>query len=201
MSSESARSAREALGEVTARRDAAQRRVDELEAEQRAAGQARAAARAALVEAERTGARPAERSRAGKALADADLKPTILTAKMEGARAAVRDAEVEVARVVGANLDELVAAREEDGRTAVASLNAALQEVVAAFHRREAIAAEISGLASMAGRIHPGDVSRSRAEEVVRAVSDLLANGGELAPTLDRDPRLPRLGAPTEAAA
>ena len=71
---------------------------------------------------------------------------------------------------------------------------------MAAYHERERIAREISGLASLAGRVRPGDVSRTRAEQLARAASDLLQAGGEEPPTLDRDPRQPRHGELVEAA-
>ena len=39
------------------------------------------------------------------------------------------------------------------------------------------------------GPTRPGDVSRSRGEPLVRIATRLVAAGGELPPTLDRDPR------------
>lgn len=180
------------LSSLAARRDEAQRRVDELERELHAAGQAREDARAALVEAERRGIGAAERMKLEKALADAEARPTILLARVEGSRAAVRDAEVEMRKYVAENLSELVCELEADGDRAVSDLNDALESVVAAYHRREGIAARIMSLAAMVGPLRPGDVSRSKAEDVVRAASALLAGSGEVRPELLHDPREPR---------
>lgn len=189
------------LAALVAKRGEAQRRVDELEAEQRAAGVARAEARAQLVEAERRGVRASERAKLERMLDDAERRPSVLGARIEGARHARRDCDAEVARHVGEHLTELVAGREQAGEAAVADLNAAAEALVAAYERREAIAAEISQLASMVGAVQPGDVSRSRSEAIARAAADLLRTGGETAPTLDRDPREPKYGTAPVAAA
>jgi hypothetical protein len=191
--------ATEALAELVEARAEAQRRVREIEGEQGAAAQMRQEARARLVEAERRGVRPAELRKHEQALADAETKPNILGARLEGARHGLRDADVEVARFVVANLREVVEPLEEEGRLVAADFNAHAEALVAAYHRREAIASEISRLAAMTGRMRPGDVARGRGEAVVRAASDLLRAGGELPPTLDRDPRQPRHGALAEA--
>jgi hypothetical protein len=71
----------------------------------------------------------------------------------------------------------------------------AARQPIDAYHERERIAQEISALASTAGRVHPGDVSFTRAEQVVREATRLLDGGGERPPTLTRDPRQPRQGA------
>jgi hypothetical protein len=73
--------------------------------------------------------------------------------------------------------------------------------VVAAHAERERIATEISSLAPMVGRVHPGDVSRSKAEALVRSAGDLVMAGGEEPPRLKRDPREPRSGMLPEAEA
>jgi hypothetical protein len=180
------------LAELVAQRDQVQRRVDALEAELRAAAQARAEARAALVEAERRSARPPERAKAEKALPDAELKPGILAARIEGARAGVLDVDREVAQFVAEHLPSLVDDRQAEGRLVVQKIDAACEALANGYAEREAIAHEISALASKVGRIFPGDVSRSRAEEVANAARKLLQQGGEVAPELTRDPRTPR---------
>jgi hypothetical protein len=83
-------------------------------------------------------------------------------------------------------------------------INAVAEAIVQAFAEREAIANHIAQLASQAGgRVRPGDVSRTGAEEVANAARRLLGQGGEVPPTLDRDPRQPRHGeaAPARSAA
>jgi hypothetical protein len=184
--------ASEALAELTEARAAAQRRVHELEAEQRAAGQARQAARAALVEAERHGARPAELRRLEEALAAADARPGALGARIEGARAALIDARGAVGLFTRENLDELVAVRLRDGEVAAERLSELAREIQEAYAERERIAHELSALVTSAGiQVRPGDISRSRAEGLARAASDLVMAGGEEPPRLTRDPRVP----------
>jgi chromosome segregation ATPase len=194
-------SAADSYADLAGKRVAATRRVEELEAEQRAASQARAEARAALVEAERNGVRPAERAKLEKALAEAETKPHLLGARIEGARQAVRDAEVALAQHVRDNLSELVAPLETEGQAAAERINAGAEMIVAGLAEREAIAGKISALASMVGWMQPGDVSRTAAEDAARAASALLGAGGETPPELLRDPRQPVQGEPLVEAA
>ena len=63
-----------------------------------------------------------------------------------------------------------------------------------AFIRREEIAHQIAVMAGSVGRIHPGDVSFTHAEALVREARARVAAGGEAPPVLRRDPREPRLG-------
>jgi hypothetical protein len=73
-------------------------------------------------------------------------------------------------------------------------MTAAAHALVDAYSERERIAGQISAFASAVGRVRPGDVSRSRCEELVHAASALLHAGGEEPPVLTRDPRKPRYG-------
>jgi chromosome segregation ATPase len=193
-----AQSPTESYAELAGKRDTAQHRVEELEAEQRAAAQAHQQLRAALVEAERRGARPAEIRKLEEQLTAAEAKPKVLAARIEGARHAVRDTDIELARFVHGNLTELVAPLAEEGKLVAAKINAAAEAIVTGLHEREAIAQRISSLSSMVGRVQPGDVTRTACEEVANAAQRLLQRGGEAAPELLRDPRQPEHG---EAAA
>ena len=89
-------------------------------------------------------------------------------------------------------MSELVADYEAQGRAVAEQLDTAARALVLAHAERERVAGQISQLASSAGRVHPGDVSRSAAERAAHAAADLLQNGGERAPELLRDPRTPR---------
>jgi chromosome segregation ATPase len=180
------------LATLVAQRDKANHRIEALADEQRAAGQARAEARAALVETERKGVPPTERRKLEDALTAAEARPSVLSARIEGARHGLRDADVEVARFVGENLRELVDGLEADARLVAEKINAAAEAIVAGLAEREAIASQISALASRVGRVHTGDVYRSAAEEVANAARKLLGQGGEVPPELRRDPREPR---------
>jgi hypothetical protein len=74
------------------------------------------------------------------------------------------------------------------GRIAAADLTSHAEALVSALSRREGIARETSALACAVGRV-PGEVSRARAESLVRAAGDLIQDGGEVPPVLRRDPR------------
>jgi nitroreductase len=147
-----------------------------------------------------TASRPAERAKLEKALAEAETKPQILGARIEGARQAVRDAEIAQAQCVRDNLSELVLPLEEQGKLAAAKINDGAEMILAGLAEREAIAGQISALASMVGWMQPGDVSRTAAEEAARAANALLGAGGETPPELLRDPRQPVQGEPLVAA-
>jgi hypothetical protein len=180
------------MSELVARRADAEARVEQLEAEQLAAAQARIEARAALVESERIGARTADRTKLERALGEAESRPNVLAARIEGARQAVRDAEVALARHVQGHLTELVERLEAEGEAAAKRLDAAAEQVVARFRERDEVAAQISQLASLVGRVRPGDVTFTRAEAVAHAASQFISRGGEQPPRLERQPNDPR---------
>jgi hypothetical protein len=98
------------------------------------------------------------------------------------------------------NLSELVLPLEEQGKLAAAKINDGAEMILAGLAEREAIAGQISALASMVGWMQPGDVSRTAAEEAARAANALLGAGGETPPELLRDPRQPVQGEPLAAA-
>jgi flagellar biosynthesis chaperone FliJ len=186
------------LAALVAQRDKAQRRIEQLEAERREAVQAREAARRRLVEFEQAGGRSADRAKLERALSDAEAKASERwPERLEGARAALREAGYAVSRFTHARLDELVEAKQRDGEIAVERLSECARAIVEAHAQRERVAQELSALVTSAGiMIRPGDVSRSRAEQLARAASELVMAGGEEPPRLTRDPRVPRAGAP-----
>jgi hypothetical protein len=106
-----------------------------------------------------------------------------------------------VQRFVAENLSELVSALDADGEVAAAKLNEHAEALVSAYRERERIAGEISALAALVAPVNPGDVSYSRAEQVVRAATALVEAGGEAPPVLRHDPRQPRHGQLAEAPA
>jgi chromosome segregation ATPase len=168
-------------------------RVEAVENETREAHAAAAATKEALIAFERRGGRASERAELEAALHEARAKAGEPWAeRLEGARAAARDATQTAQTFQAEHLSELVADFEAYGRGVAEQLDAAARALVQAFGERERIAGEISRLASSAGRVHAGDVSRSAAEKVAHAAADLLDNGGERPPTLVRDPRTPR---------
>jgi hypothetical protein len=162
------------LAEFDRRRVQAAQRVDELERERRSTAEAIKTAAAALADHERRGGRPAERQKLEAALTEARkaAEDPGLPAKIEGARARVRDLHAERAAFVGQNLRELVAIPEADGRAAVVDMISAAEQFVEAYRRRSQAVGQISALASAVARTHPSDVGPpSHAEPAARELS------------------------------
>jgi hypothetical protein len=181
----------EAMAALLDQTSRAEARVGELDARQREAGAALAAAAEQLAEFERRGGgRQADRARLEQALAEARARvDEPWAARREGATRAVRDARAQEARFVRENLTELVAVLETDGRTAATRIDAAAAELVAAYAAREGVAGAIAALAARIGSPRPGDVSRTRCEALAGEAQRLIREGGEEPPTLLRDPR------------
>lgn len=195
MSSEERSTATQAMTRLVEQRERARARVDEIEAEQREATAAAQQASSELVELERKGGRGAQRSKLEAELAEAKARAAEPWAeRIEGTRQRARDAHTEVQRFAAEHLDELVADLEVEGAAAAARLTDAAEAMLAAHTERERIAREIAERCSLVTRVHPDDVSRSKAEALVRAAADLLQAGGEEPPRLLRDPRRPRHG-------
>jgi hypothetical protein len=187
--------ARSELHSLSEKRAAAAARVAEIEREGYEAGQAATAASVALAQAERVGGSAAERRKLEAALADARSKASEpWPERLAGTRQAEHDAEQAVREYVAEHLAELVAEEQADGGAAAERINAGIVEVLAGYAEWEASAGRISSMASTVGRIHPGDVTRSRCEAVAQEARKLLDAGGEQVPRLERDPRLPRHG-------
>jgi hypothetical protein len=158
--------------------------------------QAREAARSALIEFERKGGgRRTERSELEQALADAEAHASERwPERIEGARAAVRDAHAVVAGFVGEHLDELVTNRERDGEVVASKLTELAEAILAVYVERERVAQEISALVSTVTHVNPGTVTFTRAEALANEARKLIERGGEAPPVLRRE-RLPQFEA------
>jgi hypothetical protein len=191
-----ASSAQTRLAAIDKQRAQAAERVRELETEQRTVAAAVQTAAKAIADGERRAAPAEQRAKLEAVLASARSAAAdpALPARVEGARARVRDLRRERAAFVTEHLRELIVVHEEEGEAAVADMLAAAEQFMAAYRRRSAAAHAISGLASSVARIKPGDVGPgSRAEPVVRELGRLLMEG-EPAPTLRHYPGDPRHG-------
>ena len=197
------KTATEGLAELGIRHSELVRRIDGIEQERREANQQRDQARHDLVQLERHGGTQAERTKLEKQLADAEATAgQPWPQRVEGARHAARDVDQERQQFIADHLTELVADLETAGQAVAERLTEHAQEVVDAYADRERIAAEISRLAATVGPLWPGDVARSRCEELARVVDAVLLQGGEEPPRLLHDPRTPRHGmVPAEAVA
>jgi uncharacterized membrane protein YqiK len=93
-------------------------------------------------------------------------------------------------------LDELLQAKQPEGEAAAERLNELARAISQAYAERARVEQELSALVTTAGiQIRPGDIARSRAEQLARAASELVVGGGEEPPRLTRDPRVPLAGA------
>jgi chromosome segregation ATPase len=203
VNSETAPTATEKLTELRQRVAEAQAKVDQLEAEQRAASEAREAARAALIDAERRGVRPAERTKLESALTTAEARTEERwPERIAGARARISDCELALQGFVAENLRALVEEVEARGDQAAADEVAAAGQLLAAYNRREACVGEIGALVAAAGgRVHPADVGPPSRADAAAAECRRLVENGEPAPRLRHYPGEPRHGAvdPPEA--
>jgi chromosome segregation ATPase len=185
----------EAMARLVDQRARASARVEAVGREAREAAAEAAEASAQLAEFERKGGPATQRRK---------LEDQLIRAKSRaaepwherhaGAEQRVRDADQELRQYQAEHLSELIEALEADGAIAAADLTTHAEGVVEAFARREEIARQIGLTAQAVGRIHPGDVSATNAQQLVDAASALIQAGGEIPPTLQRDPRQPRHG-------
>jgi hypothetical protein len=130
-------SAAEGLAKLTQRRASAQVKVDQLEAEQRAASTAQEAARVALIQAEREGASSAQRAKLERALDEAEARAGARwPEKIEGARQALRDSDQQVRRYATEHIAELVDGLERDGQIAAERVNATAEAFLHATRER-----------------------------------------------------------------
>jgi hypothetical protein len=184
-----ARTFTDQLARLVEARSRAGARVSELEADRRTATQTLMAASEALVQAERRGARAAERQEFQASLVEAKATSAQPWPELiEGARRRVRDAQGEVVRFVEANLVPLIEVLETEGEAAAANLNAAAQALVDAFQERERVAREITALYAMTVSVaEVNAVPSSRAGALLSAANALLHEGGERPPMLRRE--------------
>jgi hypothetical protein len=186
-----------AMSKLVEKREHANDRVHEIEAEQRLASHTLQATREALVQFERRGGGGEECRQLEQALAEAKAEANApWSERIEGARRRARDAQHEVAGYVAEHLTELVAAREAEGQAAAERINTACSEILAGHAEWERIAGDISALLSLVGPVRPGDVSFGRSEALAREASTLLREGGEQGPVVRRKPGEPRYPQP-----
>ena len=134
-----------------------------------------------------------ERAKARKRLADAKAtadEPWSLRA--EGGRRALSDLDRRISTHVLETFDQLRADIEGEAVQAAERIDRAAQEIIDAFREREQISTRLMGLTSVISTPRPGDVNRSRADQLAREAGKLMDGGGERAGLLAHDPRTPR---------
>jgi hypothetical protein len=176
------------LEQLHAHRATAAARITTIERTWQEANERVANASAALAQAEREGATTARLRKAEDTLGTAKAKAAEpWTERLDGARAAARDADRQLREFTAANLGELVAMLEKEGQQTADRINAAASELIAAWSEWEAIATRIGATITLVTPPGPYDVSRSTAEQTARAAMVLINDGGANGPTLDRN--------------
>jgi hypothetical protein len=137
----------------------------------------------------------AQRSKAEAELAEARAADAAPWGERRTAlRAAIGDHHNRVQAFIAAHFVELLAELEEDGEQAAHKVNDAAAALVEAAHERDACSKRVDALVTaVRGQSKFGDVAISRSEAVAREAERLLAEGGEVGPTL-RPELVPRQG-------
>jgi hypothetical protein len=179
---------------------ALRRRLRELDDEQRAASETRESLSAGLAALERRAAAgekvsAAERAKLEAELAEAKARMAEPWAERRaGVEAAIRDSDHGLRRHVADNLDALIGELAEDATAAAGEVDAACRDLVTAYQHRQAVDGQTAALLALVRSARPGDVERTRAEQVVNQATRLLQQGGEMPPLVRVDPRAPRPG-------
>jgi hypothetical protein len=178
------------LAKMEEQRAHAAARLDAVEREARAAGQAAEEASLQLSEAERHGASASKRHQLEAELAKAQARRAEPWAeRLKGAQHALRDIDSAIRQHVTENFAEAAAPIEQDGEVAAQQVNEALAALIAACDTRRLVESRLAGLAVKVtgATLQPGDVARPRTDEVARAARALLDAGGEAPVKLRRD--------------
>ena len=199
-----ANAATEELARVLDHQRQLEARVGEVDAEARAASEAVQAASAVLVALERRAAGGEKVTAAGRREAEDRLLQARSRAaapwseRRRAAQLAAQDARRATAAFVAEHLDALLADLEAEGRAAAGAFDAAARAVPDAHAARAAVEQRTFGLISLPGRVQPGDVARSRGEQLAREAERLLIAGGEQPPDVLQRPDGPRHGTVVE---
>jgi hypothetical protein len=180
------------LAQLQAARGRAAVRVDQIDAEERAATVAVREASDELIRLERAAAAGekisvAARSKAEEALLQAKTAALAPWAeRREAARQTLRDAERAIGGFTRDHLAELVENDEAGCRAAAAKFDGLLRDLIDAHRAREEAAQRLGATLARVRPAEFGDIALSRAGEVVRAAEALLRGGGEAAGLVDR---------------
>jgi hypothetical protein len=142
----------------------------------------------------------AARQRAEKALADAKreaAKPWSEHAK--AAKFGADDLRGEAGRFAVQHLDELLEGLHERGEAAARMVDAGARMVLDGFAERGQVEQETFALITLIRPARPGDVQRTRGEQLAAEATKLLAGGGEAPPDVlvrpDESRHVPAIGA------
>jgi hypothetical protein len=171
-----------ALGEAE---DQARARIDDVDAQTRAAHTEVNEAREALVELEAGSPTPSERKQAEARLAKAEQAAAERwPERRQGAERAAREARQALQLYAAEHLADLVAEVEEEGRAVAEQVDHAAEAFLAALDRRGEVERNLTQIVALTRSMQPNDYNRSKADDARRSVQALLANGGEVGPAL-----------------
>jgi hypothetical protein len=171
-----------ALGEAE---DQARARIDQVDAQTRAAHTEVNEAREALVQLEAGSPTPSERKQAEARLAKAEQAAAERwPERRQGAERAARESRQTLQLYAAEHLPELVAEVEETGAAAAEQVNACAEAFLEAMKRRDEVERNLTQIVALTRSMQPNDYNRSVADDARRAIRALLANGGEVGPAL-----------------
>jgi hypothetical protein len=189
------------LAALAAARAELDERADAIDREQRQASENVARLSAALADLKRRAAAGEQVSDEERTKAERELTQARITAgapwaeRRDGVRAAIRDADHAERTFVADHLDELLVELVDEAETAASAVDRACHALIAAYRERQAVEARVTALCAQVRIPRPGDIVRTRSEQVAREAERLLQAGGEAAPVPAVDPRQPRHGA------
>jgi hypothetical protein len=199
MTTETTTSASEAMARLVERREHALAQASEIEAKGRAAQQAAVLASRELEQLERKAISGAEKvSQAARRAAEEKLAAARALASEpwnERARAAqmgANDLLHQMQRFAAERLDELLDGLREKGEAAASKVDAGAEMILDGYAERAQVEQQVFALVSMIRPARPGDVARTRAEQLAAEAQKLLRGGGEAWPQVLVDPRGPR---------
>jgi len=99
---------------------------------------------------------------------------------------------VAVQRFAGSRMEELLHDLAENGQRAAEAVDAAAQALLDAYAQRMEVERRTFQMPSLVHRPSPGDVQRSRADQVTQAAEKLLQGGVETWPEVLHRPGQPR---------
>jgi vacuolar-type H+-ATPase subunit H len=187
------------LAALAERREHALAEASAIEAKGRAAHQAAVHASREFEQIERTRIAGTEKvTSAAVRAAEETLAAARATASEpwnERARAAKMGADDllhQMQRFAAEHLDELLEGLREKGEAAARTVDAGAEMILDGYAARAAAEREVFALISMIRATKPGDVERTKAEQLAGEAQKLLREGGEVAPVVLHDPRKPR---------
>jgi hypothetical protein len=182
------------LARLRAARADVEARLDQLDRDARDATAGLAAARDAVAQLERRAANGETVTDEERRQAEADLETAAARQRepwperADGVRAAVRDADQAIQRYVAEHFDALLGVVHEQADQAAADVDTCARRLAEAIAERARVEQTVIAFASTVRTTQPGELQRSRTDQLSRELERLAMLGGELPPRLRVDP-------------